>query len=56
MIEKKIAKSKTITSKITEEQNEKLEKLADKFNITKSNLIGQLLEIGYKTQTKNKTF
>jgi len=56
MIEKKEKKSKSISSKITELQNEKLEKLAFKSGVTKSNLISQLLEIGYKNITKHKAF
>jgi len=56
MIEKKESKTKNISSKITNSQNEKLEKLAEKYGITKSNLISQLLEEGYKKITKNKTF
>jgi len=56
MIEKKEKKTKSISSKITEMQNDKLEKLALKSGVTKSNLISQLLEIGYKSITKNKTF
>ena len=53
MIEKKEKKTKSISSKITDLQNEKLEKLAEKYGVTKSNLIAQLLEIGYKDITKN---
>ena len=56
MIEKKQSKTKNISSKITDNQNEKLEKLALKYGITKSNLVNQLLEEGYKSITKNKTF
>ena len=56
MINKIEKKTKMIGSKITESQNEKLEKLAEKHGITKSNLISQLLEEGYKSITKNKTF
>jgi hypothetical protein len=56
MLEKNEKKNKTIGSKITDSQNEKLEKLAKKFEITKSNLISQLLAEGYKSITKNKTF
>jgi len=56
MLEKKESKTKNVSSKITESQNEKLEKLAKKNGITKSNLISQLLENGYKNITKNKTF
>ena len=55
-IEKKEIKNKVISAKITLPQNEKLENLAKKYGITKSNLISQLLEIGYKNSTKNKTF
>lgn len=51
-IERKQLKSKGISSKITEKQNKKLETLAEQKGLTKSNLIGQLLEIGYKQTTK----
>jgi len=56
MLNKKEVKEKTVSTKITKSQNEKLEKLTKKFKITKSNLISQLIEIGYKNITKNKTF
>jgi len=56
MIDKIEKKTKTIGSKITETQNEKLEKLSLKHGITKSSLISQLLAEGYKSITKNKTF
>ena len=56
MIEKKLSKNKSISSKITEIQNSKLKALATKSGVTKSNLIAQLLEIGYKSATKNKVF
>ena len=51
-LEKKQLKSKGVSSKITEKQNKKLETLAKQKGLTKSNLIGQLLEIGYKQTTK----
>jgi len=51
-IERKQLKAKAVSSKITEKQNKKLKTLADQKGITKSNLIGQLLEIGYKQSTK----
>jgi len=49
-------KNKSVSTKITEKQNEKLEKLAQKEGITKSKLINHLIEVGYKDFTKNKTF
>lgn len=55
-LDKKEAKTKPISSKITENQNEKLEALAEKEGITKSSLISQLLGIGYMTYTKRKAF
>lgn len=55
-LEKKEAKTKPISSKITDEQNEKLTALAEKEGITKSSLISQLLGIGYMAYTKRKTF
>ena len=51
-VERKQLKSKGVSSKITEKQNKKLETLAQQKGLTKSNLIGQLLEIGYKQATK----
>jgi predicted transcriptional regulator len=55
-IVKKAPKSKSVACKITQEQDEKLVKLAKKLDITKSNLMAQLLGQGYKDLTKNKTF
>ena len=55
-IQKKQKKDKVVSTKITQEQEEKLIKLAKKYDITKSNLINQLIESGYKYITKNKTF
>lgn len=55
-IEKKIVKKSTISAKITDEQNQKLEALAKKSGVTKSSLVAQLIGIGYKQITKNKTF
>ena len=51
-IEGKQLKSVGVSSKITEKQNIKLKTLAEEKGITKSNLIGQLLEMGYKQATK----
>lgn len=56
MLQKKESKTHTISSKLTPTQNHKLTKLAEKNNITKSDLVSQLIEIGYKHITKNKTF
>ena len=50
----KAPKTKAISTKITDEQNEKLEKLAEKYGITKSNLIFQLIEEGYGSFVKTK--
>ena len=55
-ITKKIVKSKAVSTKITEDQNKKLEALAEKHGVTKSALIADLLENGYKALTRNKTF
>lgn len=55
-LEKKEAKNKNATAKITESQLNKLDKLAEKHNITRSSLVSQLLELGYKEFTKNKVF
>lgn len=52
-LERKQLKVKAVSSKITERQNKKLETLAKKKDITKSNLIAQLLNIGYKEITKS---
>ena len=51
-LEGKTNKSKSVSSKITEKQNSKLETLAKSRGITKSNLISQLLNIGYENITK----
>lgn len=53
---KKEAKNKAVSTKITEKQEEKIINLALKHGITKSNLINQLIEAGYKELTKKKTF
>jgi len=54
IIGKKLPNSKTAATKINIEQDEKLNKLAEKLGITKSNLINQLIGIGYKDITKTK--
>ena len=51
-LERKQIKAKSVSSKITEKQNSKLETLAKNRGITKSNLISQLLNIGYENITK----
>lgn len=51
-IEKKIVKSKAISTKVTELQNQKIETLAKNKGVTKSNLISQLMSIGYKEVAK----
>ena len=51
-IEKKQLKNKAVSTKITELQNQKLETLAKKKGITKSNLVSQLLGIGFKEVAK----
>ena len=56
MIEKKIIKNKTIATRFTQEQNDKLKLLAEKKGISVSFLLNQLVEIGYLQVTKNKTF
>lgn len=53
---KKDPKKKTVCSKITDSQDEKLIRLAEKHGITKSNLLSQLIEIGFKEASGNKTF
>lgn len=55
-ITKKVSKTKAVSTKLTEEQNVKLEALAKKHDMTKSALVAELLEIGYKSTTRNKTF
>jgi predicted DNA-binding protein len=52
--EKKQPKNKSVSTKITESQNEKLDLLAKKLGITKSNLMNQLIALGYQTATKTK--
>ena len=51
-IEKKIVKSRAVSTKLSELQNQKLETLAKKKGITKSNLISQLIGIGFKEVAK----
>ena len=51
-IEKKVVKNKSVSSKISELQNQKLETLAKNKGVTKSSLIAQLLAIGFKEITK----
>lgn len=51
-IEKKVVKNKSVSSKITELQNQKLETLAKNKGVKKSSLIAQLLAIGFKEITK----
>jgi len=53
-IEKKVVKNKSVSSKISELQNQKLETLAKNKGVTKSNLIAQLLAIGFKEITKRE--
>ena len=52
-IQAKQIKEATITSKLQAKQKEKIEKLAKKNGITISNLVLQLVEVGYKQFTKN---
>lgn len=54
MLTKKEVRSLTAATKITEDQNAKLIKIAKKHQITKSSLIAQLIAIGYKELTKSK--
>ena len=51
-IERKQIKAKSVSSKITEKQNIHSETLTEHTGITKSNLIAQLLSIGYEEITK----
>jgi hypothetical protein len=51
-IEKKVVKNKSVSSKISELQNQKLETLAKNKGVKKSSLIAQLLSIGFKEITK----
>ena len=51
-IEKKVVKNKSVSSKITELQNQKLETLAKNKGVKKSSLIAQLIAIGFKEITK----
>ena len=56
MIEKKIVKNKTIATRITEEQSNKLKQLAAKKDVSAAHLLSQLIEIGYCHVTRNKKF
>ena len=51
-IEKKVIKNKSVSSKISELQNQKLETLAKNKGVKKSSLIAQLIAIGFKEITK----
>ena len=53
-IEKKVLKNQAVSTKVTELQKQKLETLAKKKGITKSNLILQLISIGYESVAKKK--
>ena len=53
-IEKKVVKSKGVSSKISELQNQKLETLAKNKGVKKSSLIAQLMAIGFKEVTKRE--
>ncbi len=55
-IKKRIVKSKSISTKVTDEQNQKLELLAEQKGVTKSSLIAQLLAIGFVQASKYKSF
>jgi hypothetical protein len=46
-------KEATVKAKLQSKQKEKIEKLAKKNGITISNLVLQLVEVGYKQFTKN---
>jgi len=49
-----VVKNKSVSSKISELQNQKLETLAKNKGVSKSNLIAQLLAIGFKEITKRE--
>lgn len=51
-IEKKVVKNKSVSSKISELQNQKLDTLAKNKGVKKSSLIAQLIAIGFKEITK----
>lgn len=53
-IEKKVVKNKSVSSKLSELQNQKLETLAKNKGVTKSSLVAQLLAIGFKEVTKKE--
>ena len=53
-IEKKVAKNKSVSTKLSDLQNQKLETLAKNKGVTKSSLMGQLLAIGFKEVTKKE--
>jgi len=50
-IEKKELRDAVVTTKLTKSQKEKIEELSKEYDITKSNLIAQLIEEGYKQAT-----
>ena len=51
-IEKKELRDAVVTTKLTKSQKEKIEELSKEYDITKSNLIAQLIEEGYKQATQ----
>ena len=53
-IEKKVVKNKSVSSKISELQNQKLETLAKNKGVKKSSLISQLMAIGFREVTKRE--
>lgn len=56
MLEKKQPKNKSVSTKITEDQLKKLDELAEKEGMTRSNLINQLLASGFVKETRFKNF
>jgi len=55
-VQKKEKRDKTVTTKITSNQDEKLVELAEKLGMTKSSLVSELIKIGYISHTRKKTF
>ena len=55
-IEKPTKRTKTISLKVSEDQDAKLAELAEKLGVKKSTLIYELVKEGYKATARRKTF
>jgi len=53
---KKKTRDIAVSTKVTKEQNAKLESLAKKYDVKKGAVLYKIIELGYKELSKNKTF